>query len=211
MKSPPTDKSVRSRQVKVARRISKKTVMAIGLILVMIFMWGRLLFSGDSDVKSAKGNTMLVIPPAVIDQYVSKLERVELPVIAGRNDMITHDMFQKAGWSGSKSNTVTVESQSFTEQGANTQEMKIRQIAGSLELGAIIDGVKGASNEAFVDGKLVSSGSKLMVRRSGMVYEFTVESIMRDRVVLKWNEFTVSIKMSEANEVSDSKVTVTQK
>jgi len=204
MKTTTTDKNVRIRQVKVAPTINKKTVMAAGLILLMLFMWVRLLFSGGSDVNDVKGNTIPVTPPVDSSQSVSKLERVELPVIAGRNDVITYDMFSKSRWASSKKNTVIVGSQSVTDVGAKTQEMKIRQIAKSLELGAIIDGVKGASNEAFVDGELVSDGSKLKVRRSGRVYEFTVEAIMRDRVVLKWNEYTIAIKMSEANEVSSN-------
>ncbi|MBW8034669.1 MAG: hypothetical protein FVQ79_03145 [Planctomycetes bacterium] len=202
MKTTATGKNVAIRQSKSAPAINKKTVIAIGLILVMVFMWGRLLFSDGSDVKNAKGNTMPLIPPAGSVQSVSKLERVELPVIAGRNDMITHDMFSKAEWASSTGQKTTVESKSIAGMDAKTQEMRIRHIASTLELGAIIDGVKGASKEAFVDGELVSGGSKLMVRRSGRAYEFTVEDIMRDRVILKWHEFTIAIKMSETKEVS---------
>lgn len=204
MRGTASDRQVPARQVKGLGGVNKKVVMAAGLIVVMVFMWGRLLFSGGSEAKGSQGNAMQVIPPVPGVQSSSTFERVDLPVIAGRNDVITHEMFTNAGWKISKGKKVTVASRSITEMDAKTQEMRIRQIAKSLELGAIIDGVKGEANEAFVDGELVSKGSKLAVRRAGKLYVFAVEDVMRDRVILKWNEFSIAVKMSEANDASNN-------
>lgn len=204
MKTTATGKNVLVRQFKVAFSINGKVVMSVGLVLVLAFMWGRLLFWGGLDVNEAKGNTISVIRPAVSVQSVSNLERVELPVIAGRNDVITHDMFSRAGWASSKNQKPSVESRSIAGIDAKSQEMRIRQIASSLDFGTIIDGVKGEGDDAFVDGELVSVGSKLRVWCSDSVYDFTVEDVTRDKVVLKSNEFTISIKMSESNDVSDN-------
>lgn len=202
MKATVTSKNIPPSQYNGSVGINKKVVLAIAMVLVLMFMWGRLLFSDDSNVKEAKGNMIQMIAPLPGSEYRPHLKRVKLPVVAGRNDVITHDMFSTAGWASLKSRTITVGSQSIAGMDAETQEMRVRQIAGTLELGAIINGVKDETNKAFVDGKLVSAGSKLRVRRSGRVYVFNIEDVMRDRVVLKWKEFTMTIKMTETSDLS---------
>ena len=73
----------------------------------------------------------------------------------------------------------------------------IKKIAKSITLEAVI---AGTNPEAFIDDKLVSVGHKLAVRYNGRIYEFIVTGIHENKVVLKWNDFTVDVKMSQLDE-----------
>lgn len=175
--------------------INRKGVIAIGLILVMVFMWVRLLMSGESGPDKADGGP---IPPEslpVAVQSATVFSRIELPVIAGRNDDISHEMFTKDGWKGTEDGKVTVETNNAADLALKSQETRIRKLAGSLHLGAIIDGGGAKGYKAFIDGELISVGSRLAVRQEGRTYVFTVVNVLKDRVILKWKEFTIAIKM----------------
>jgi hypothetical protein len=181
-----------------ARRIpaiSRKAVIAIGLIIVMLFMWIRLFMSGESGPDKASGGSISPVPLSVFGPSDTALTRIELPIVAGRNDDISNEMFTKDGWDGSEGKKVTVETNSGADLDLKSQETRIRELAGSLHLGAIIEGGDVKGYEAFIDGELISVGSKLPVSQEGRTYEFTVVNVLKDRVILKWKEFTIAIKM----------------
>lgn len=194
MKVTPSNTNKPVGRVKITTAINRKTVIAVGLIIIMLFMWIRLFTSGESGPEKADGGTTMP-PVPVTSQADTGFSRIELPVVSGRNDEITFDMFTKAGWKDPEDEKVTVETNEAADLDLKSQEARIKELAGSLQLGAIIDGGAEKGYEAFVDGELLSVGSKLPIKHEGRTYVFTVVDILKDRVILKWKEFTIAIKM----------------
>ena len=89
-----------------------------------------------------------------------------------------------------------------------TQQQKIKsqkdaadKLAKKLELDAIILSVDKLSLQAFINGKLQVEGDKLEVKLNGKKYELVVAEIFHNKVVLKWNEFTISVRMAKLDNV----------
>ena len=74
----------------------KKTVMAICLISLMVFMWARVFFKKTTAVEAIEITKQMdqkrESKPALIITFM------ELPEVAGRNDVITRDFFASNGW-----------------------------------------------------------------------------------------------------------------
>ena len=65
----------------------KKTIIALGLIAVMVFMWVRVL--GKKTAASAQASPRLPEAAANQPNSQSKMSFIELPKIQGRNDILT--------------------------------------------------------------------------------------------------------------------------
>ena len=77
----------------------KKTVLALGLIALMAFMWVRVL----GKKTPATANAASTAPQADLNgQSNSQIQVsfIELPQVPGRNDVMTRDFFDPVGWHG---------------------------------------------------------------------------------------------------------------
>ncbi len=177
-----------------------KVVMATVLICVMGFMWIKVFVNNKNQKNEAKAAVARAAAEntgtAGQKKGQLRISLHPLTVVPGRNDVLTNDFFTADRWDAFPS-----------EKGATTGTFPgkmvlndadhIKKIAKSITLEAVI---AGTNPEAFIDGKLVSVGHKLAVRYNGRIYEFIVTGIHENKVVLKWNDFTVNVKMSQLDE-----------
>ena len=185
------------------RRLSLKKgkiVTAVSLIAIMAFMWGRVLISRRGSKNEAKAATARAAQEAEATQQQKepdvKIAFVKLPVVPGRNDVLTHDIFTAQRWNSSPQGTDT----GASEVALRNDNEYINKIAETITLDAVI---AGQNPEAFIENKLVYVGSKLPVNYNDRIYEFTVAEIHETKVVLRWNDFVVDIKMSQSNELTN--------
>jgi len=178
----------------------KKTVTALCLIALMIFMWARVLTRKTPETAAAalrKGN---VDPDILGPDSELNISFIELPKVAGRNDVLTRDFFAADGWQEfirGREDTGTKEVNVVSRDG---NEELVRRIAKKLKLEAIgLDG----NPQAFINNKLLSVGDKLLVREGVNTYECEVVEIEENVVVIKCGEAEITLKLAKVIEVTD--------
>ena len=170
----------------------KKLILALGLITVMVLLWVR-AFSGGGDgpaVAKAGDDNSGVISGANSGKPEMGISYIKLPVVPGRNDVLTRDIFTH------KNLNVDDKSESEGYEKTDIQSDYILQIAQTIKLDAIILAEPRDESQVLLDGKLLSVGSRLSVTYDESVYEFTIKQVYDNRVVLKCNEISVVVKMS---------------
>ena len=176
-----------------------KVVIAVALVSIMGFMWFKVLIGHSAQKNEVAAAALHTAAQQVAEQQQERRVKISLhplPVVPGRNDVLNHDIFTADRWkafpSDSRAGTGT-----FTQNVDRDDADYINKIAESITLEAVI---AGPGPEAFIEDRLVSVGHKLPVRYNDRIYEFTVTEIQETKVVLKWNDFTVDVKMSQLNE-----------
>ncbi|RKY10370.1 MAG: hypothetical protein DRP65_06750 [Planctomycetota bacterium] len=173
-----------------------KVVAATLLVTVMAGMWIKVIINNragkNEAVAVANAATQAQAAEAQMQQQV-KISLIPLPVVPGRNDTITRNIFTAAAWNVFPSADADVSGGPIRSH----EDDFIDKIAQSLSLEAVI---AGPNPEAFIGNKLVSVGQTLPVRYNDKIYEFTVAQINENKVVLKWDDVTVVLKMSQSNE-----------
>lgn len=177
----------------------KKTVTALCLIALMVFMWARVLGKKTPAIAAALGQENVVLG----SNLELNISFIELPKVAGRNDVLTRDFFAADGWQdfvrdGEGSNVAGTEEVSVVSKDGN--EQVVRRVAEKLKLEAIgLDG----NPQAFINGKLLSVGDKLLVRDGGNTYECEVVGIEENVVLIKCGDAEITLKVTKAIEVAD--------
>jgi len=171
----------------------KKVVVMVVLIVIMAVMWIK-VFSTKPSV-----GPVSALADIQVDQQLDKQELemlyIQLPVVQGRNDTLTRDIFDAQSTDAFPWNGNARIGKKSSKQGGS----QIQKVADSITLGAIIAAQKDRPREAFIESKLVSVGSKLRVTYQGEIFEFTVAQIDKNKVVLKWKDVTITKKMSSLN------------
>lgn len=176
----------------------RKIYVASALVAVMAFMWVRVFMSDKAGPESTEAAQVQALIESTQQEETIKISYIDLAVVPGRNDILTHDMF------GSKSFRDETEKPNIeavdvtTEQGDPQQEEKelVAQAAKMIKLNAITVGVNGNKNEAFIGDKLMLVGQTFDVVHDRQKFTFTISQISKNKVVLKWNELSVTIWMS---------------
>jgi hypothetical protein len=180
-----------------------KVIFAVVLMAVMAFMWAKVLLAE----KTKKENNHAPASLAAQNQS-QELEQkprinvsyVKIPVIPGRNDVFTKDIFTPENWNAfewdkdDKSENVEISPQN--DDGRLVHEKNVRQIAESVTVDAISTDQHGRV-QAFIRDDVISFGSKLKIEHNGYIYEFIVTEIEQDKVVLGWKNCTVTLQMSQ--------------
>jgi hypothetical protein len=177
----------------------KKTVTALCLIALMIFMWARVL-GKKTPVTAAASQRQENADQDVLGSNVElKISFIKLPKIPGRNDVLTRDFFAANGWKNfakDEENPGNKEVNVFSKDG---NEEVVRRVAGKLKLETIVlDG----NPQAFINGKLLSVGDKLLVKDGGNKYECEVVGIEENMVVIKCLEAEITLKLTKVIEVT---------
>lgn len=179
----------------------KKTVMALCLLGLMGIMWARLLgrktpqTAGAITAQNQSNATMTALRPEM------EVSFVDLPKIAGRNDVLTRDIFNAGGWKdfvrdieGAK--LVGVDDPNMGLQDG-TEEV-IKRVAEKLRLETILFG---ENRQAYVNGKLLSVGDKVPVKSGAETYECEVTGIGEKAVFLRCGEAKITLRLApEAKE-----------
>jgi len=190
-----------TRAGKILKRLTadkKKGVMALGLVAVMVIMWLRIFTHNQPS--AAQATPSQVQPqnePAAL-----KVTFIELPVVPGRNDLITRDFLNAQGW---KSFSKYREGQSAN----NAQEVTIvssdhgsdvlAQVAQKVKLEAILLS-KRQRPQAYINDKLLSVGGSFTVKDGAKTYQFEVTGIFDNIVLLKHDNTEITLKLTQNTE-----------
>ncbi len=188
------------RKIPISR---SKIIVAVALLAVMSLMWLKLVLSnrGDnqatvdaatSEVDQAGGNSKLE----------TVISYVELPFVEGRSDTLKRDIFMTGNWGAFKALKGAVapsRNGSGNDAARAITDEDIAMIESIIKLDGIIASQNSATCEAFIENKLVSIGSKVAVNYNNRVLELVVTEIHKNKVVLRWKEFKLNVKMPQVD------------
>ena len=175
----------------------KKTVMAVCLIALMVFMWARVLTR--TAPSAAEGAIISDLPEQGSNsKLMSRISYIELPKVVGRHDLITRNFFTSNGWQafeGKKTNIVSIEEVNLIPGDGN--EKAIRKVVEMIKLEAI---VIGENAKAFINDKVLSAGDKLSLSDGIDRFECEVVVIEEDAVIIRCREAEVKLKLRQVIE-----------
>lgn len=167
----------------------KKSIVAVALILVMVFMWVKAL---RNESPQPAGAATLPSEMNLQTQQNSsdlKVSFIRLPFIPGRHDVLSHDFFQMdSSMFGSR------EQINILSSGGGDNA---KRIAEMLKLDAI---VMGNEREAFINDKLLKIGDKIIVPDGANNYECEVSVIEENLVIVKVEETEVELRLKDKQE-----------
>ncbi len=174
----------------------KKAVMAGGLVLVMVFMWAKVVLNKKT-VEPAAADTVSV-PQQSQSENKMKITYIELPLVEGRNDCLNRDIFDRKLWLSNLKNghlqtqygSAQLNGQSDYSDNADAET--IQKAADELRLDAILTG---SNPQAFINDKLLSQGQKIATQYEGAEYIFTVETISKNKVELDCKGVAITKKI----------------
>jgi len=172
-----------------------KLIVAAVLVAIMAFMWLRLLFFNKPSGASAAAVPAAVKTQQPVDEKeaVPELTYIQLPVVPGRHDVLTADVFRpRNGRFFTTPDTASGDDNPVDRDGFPTAE-DIPKIEALITLDGIIAGGDRTGREAFINGRLVSVGSTVTVEYNKRTVELTVTEIHRNKVVLRVGEFMVNV------------------
>ncbi|MHC4535529.1 MAG: hypothetical protein ACYS6K_16380 [Planctomycetota bacterium] len=173
----------------------KKAVLALCLIALMAFMWIKVLTKTSPQAADAELIAELMKMETQSEPELN-ISFIELPRVAGRNDVIARDFFASNGWQdfvdGRGPKSVGVEEVDIK----NDDQEVINKVAENLTLEAIV-----SSDDplAFINDKVLRAGDKLFVSDGIDRYECEVVEIKGNTVVMKCRESTITLKMKQVN------------
>ncbi len=176
----------------------KKVVATSCLIVVMAIMWFRVLTKQAPEAAEAALMTEQLSEEGSSDQELN-VSFIELPHVAGRNDVITRDFFASDGWrhfdDEQERNLTVIEEVNVVSKNGN--EEVIRKVAEKLKLEAIV--VLGNNPRAFINNKVISVGDKVLIHDGIEPYECEVIKIdiEENNVVIKCREAEVTLKLTQ--------------
>ncbi len=174
----------------------KKVVMATCLTAVMALMWVRVIVRSEPAAAQAANQ---INPEALTKK--PKPEPVDvsyrqLPVVEGRNDRLTRDIFAADKWLAFKD----LNSHNLKDDGVgidpNTDNAEvIKKLAQQLRLEATVTG--SGRLRAVINGQVLTRGQTLLIGEGRKKVEFEVIGIERDTVTLRCNDASVKIKLAQ--------------
>ncbi|MHC4300319.1 MAG: hypothetical protein ACYS7Y_23850 [Planctomycetota bacterium] len=186
----------------------KKSVMALCLVTVMAFMWVRVLTGqAPEGVEAAPVTELPYTQDPPNEEY--KVSFVQLPKVAGRNDVIVRDFFASNGWQhfvdrqGRK--TDGIEEVSVVSTDGNEEVLK--KVAKKLKLEATM-----VSDPplAFINGQVRRRGDQMLVRDGTHTYECEVVQIEDNVVVIKCEEAEITLKLVPVSAIENPTLTIEQ-
>ncbi|KPK40623.1 MAG: hypothetical protein AMJ65_10465 [Phycisphaerae bacterium SG8_4] len=194
-------KSTGARKVLGRLTGDKKTVTALCLITLMAFMWIRVLTKKTPQAAEAEP----VTEPSSTEDPLGENYRVsfvELPKVAGRNDVIVRDFFASDGWQhfigGQERKPDGIEEVSIVSTNGN--EELIKRVAEKLKLEATM---VSTNPLAFVNGQVRRIGDKMLVKDGNQMYECEVVEIEENTVVIKCGKAEITLKLMPVSTVGD--------
>ena len=144
---------------------------------------------GEVDPDTSESNSQL------------KISFIELPKVAGRNDVLTRDFFAADGWwdfiDGKGRNLGGNEVSVVSRDGS---EEIVRRVAEQFKLEAI---GMGKNPQAVINDKLISVGDKLSVRDGVDNYECEVVGIEEETVFIRCGDDEITLKLAQDIEGSN--------
>lgn len=176
----------------------KKTVMAVCLITIMVFMWVKVLLRKTPVAEGAVTTEQTGEKNG--SNPLLKISFIELPKVVGRNDVITRDFFTSNDWrnfDGKKKSVVSIEEVNVTP--GDEMENVIGKIVQKLTLEAIWIG---ENPLAYINDRVLSEGDILLVDDGINKYECEVAKIEDNTVVIRCGKAEIKLKLKKITENS---------
>jgi hypothetical protein len=159
----------------------KKGVVAAALIVLMVFMWVRLL------TDKSPNNVHAAVTGDSLNEQVQKLKVrfIELPFVQGRHDVLARDFFRMGNQFFGRADVSIVSTDSAVDG--------VREVAQGLRLDAISTGTQ---PEAFINDRLVKVGDTVLVEGS-KTYECEIVSIRENSVLVKYGDAEIELKLKQ--------------
>lgn len=173
----------------------KRKVLACALILVMVFMWIRVL-TGRKPGSAAGASAPTQAQPAT-PQAAARLTRVEVPRIPGRNDSVHKDSFRMQDRAYFRQLAAVPNTGTDTEVpvvSSNRDQEVVQQVARTLKLEAVL---RSQTPRAFVNDRLLGTGDKFVVEHGAGSFEFEVLRIDDDAVLVECNGMQLTLKLAQ--------------
>ncbi|MGA2915081.1 MAG: hypothetical protein ABSE89_03550 [Sedimentisphaerales bacterium] len=187
----------RQRVAAEARKTSQRKKLAIAFVLffMMAVLWVRIfVIKGGPKTASAAPDVNLI--GAGAGSAVSEIVYTDLPVIAGREDVLADDLFAARNFKGFKKvGESTAEGESDTADANEQLSGDLAAAVAQMELTAIVNDKK---PQAFIEDNLLEVGQGFKFVYHGRVYNFKVVKILEDRVELECNGTIVTKKIPES-------------
>ena len=167
-----------------------------------------ILLKGTGGPAAANAQDQEYIQDTISDMAskVLEIKAVELPMLPGRNDRVSNNLFSSENWTAFELNhnqddsKVGVKVDGTGHATELTHRSRLERIAGRLKLEAVICDSQNRPFQAFVDDKILSVGSTLTVQEGPDQYVLMLEEISKKEVSFSWNEMSVVLKMAETFE-----------
>lgn len=185
-----------TRASKILSRLAedkKKSVTALCLIAVMAIMWIRVLVRKAPDgAEAAPVEDQTSTEDVPREEY--RVSFVELPKVAGRNDVIGRDFFASNGWrhfvnrQGRKPGGI----EEVSIVSTNGNEEVIGRVAKKLKLEATLTG---STPLALINGQSRRIGEKLSISDGADTFEYEVIDIRDYAVTMKCREAEIRLSI----------------
>jgi len=171
----------------------RKAVTTACLIVVMVFMWVKVLTRSTPEAAEA-ASVAEQLSVNSRSNPAGKVSFVELPKVAGRNDGITRDFFASDGWrhfaGGRRQKFAGIEEVNILSK--NGSEEVIKRVAEKLKL----EGIMSSKNpRAFINNRVLSVGEAMLIGDGADTYECEVIAIKENTVVIKCREAEITLKL----------------
>ncbi len=178
----------------------KKTIFALCLIALMVFMWIK-LFAKKAPKAAEAALTAKQQDQKEQENSRIKISFIELPQIQGRNDVITEDFFDPNEWKGFIPEGKYLASKGQAGRSVrNSVSLRSRLIRAGLKLEAI---ELGRNPRAFINGRLLSMGDKFSLKDGQDSFECEVVRIEKNLVVISCGKVEVEIKLIPVTDGTD--------
>jgi len=170
----------------------KKGITALCLIMVMVFMWSRVLV--NKKMQSADASIVTGEAAETGSKEGPKISFVEPPSVKGRNDVLARDSFAVDNWT----DFVRTQGGGYGRNGKRDGEAA-GGIAEKMKLEVIeVD----KTPKAFINGRLLSEGDKFLVEYGDGNCECKVIKIERNTVIVKCGESEVRLNLTQEVEMN---------
>lgn len=195
MKSDSQNKNNTSRIINQLVAEKKKVAMALGLVILMTIMWVRVIVKSGPDSAKASVN----VPAVKVEKpknISNKVEFVKLPVVVGRNDVLTKNIFEVKNWqsfmAGSNFDLNQIHRKEPTSN--EIENSNIEMVSKNLTLDAI---ELGNNPKAFINGQLLSAGDKFALRIGENVFECQIKEVAENLVLINFNGTDISLRLTQ--------------
>ena len=179
----------------------KKAVTASCLVVVMAFMWVRVLTKEAPEAAEGALVAEQLNAEGASNQEL-KISFVELPKVVGRNDVITRDFFASDGWrhfdGGQGRNLAVIEEVNIISKDGN--EEVIRKVAKKLKLEAI---VLSTNPRAYINNKVMSVGDRVLIVEGVDTYECEIVAIEENTVIMKCREAEITLRIQQVSTIDN--------
>ena len=173
----------------------KKVAMALGLVILMTIMWVRVLSKDGPYSANASAN----VPGANAEKpknIDNEMCFVELPIVAGRNDVLMKNVFEVKNWqsfmTGSNLDLNEINKNESTLD--NIENSKIEMLSKNLRLDAI---ELGSDPKAFISGQLLSVGDEFVLRIAENIFQCRIKEVTENLVVVNFDGTDISLRLTQ--------------